>query len=37
VPEKEGLMDRRIELNDLEWLDVVVPPKQKQLDGCGIS
>jgi hypothetical protein len=30
-------MDRRIELNDLQRLDVVVPLKQKQLDGCRIS
>jgi hypothetical protein len=32
VPEKE----RGFELDDLDWLDVVVPLKQKQLDGRGI-
>ena len=37
VPEKKGLVDGGLELDDLDWLDVVVSLKQKQLDGRGIS
>jgi len=36
VPEKESLVVGRFELNDLERLDVLLPLKQKQLDGRGV-
>jgi hypothetical protein len=36
VPEKESLVVGRFELDDLEWLDVVLPLKEKQLDRRGI-
>ena len=36
VPEKESLVVGRIELDDLDWLNVVLPLKEKQLDGRGI-
>jgi hypothetical protein len=36
VPEKESLVVVRFELDDLDWLDVVLPLKEKQLDRRGI-
>ena len=36
VPEKESLVVGGIELDDLDWLNVVLPLKEKQLDGRGI-
>ena len=36
VPEKESLVVGRIELDDLDWLNVVLPLKEKQLDVRGI-
>jgi hypothetical protein len=37
VPEKKGLVDGRLESDDLDWLDVVVLVEEKQLNGGGIS
>jgi hypothetical protein len=37
VPEKESLVVGRLELNDLDRLDVLLPLKQKQLDASGVS
>jgi hypothetical protein len=37
VPEKESLVVRGIELDDLDRLNVVLPLKEKQLDDRGIS
>ena len=36
VPEKESLVVGGIELDDLDWLNVVLPLKEKQFDGRGI-
>jgi hypothetical protein len=36
VPEEESLVVRGLELDDLDWLDVILPLKQKQLDGRGV-
>ena len=36
VPEKESLVVEGIELDDLDWLNVVLPLKEKQFDGRGI-
>ena len=36
VPEKESLVVGGIELDDLDWLDVVLPLEDKQLDSRGI-
>jgi hypothetical protein len=36
VPEKESLVDSGLQLNDLDWLDVVMLVEKKQLDGSGI-
>src|SRR6516164_3781647 len=36
VPKKESLVVGGIELDDLDWLNVVLPLKEKQLDGRGI-
>ena len=37
VPEKKRLVDGRLELDDLDWLDVVLLGEEKQLNGGGIS
>jgi hypothetical protein len=37
VPEEESLMARRLELNDLDGPDVIVPLKQKQLYARSVS
>jgi hypothetical protein len=37
VPKEESLVDAGLELDDLEWLDVVVLVEEKQFDSRGIS
>jgi hypothetical protein len=32
VPEKESLVVRGLELDNLDWLDIVLPHEEKQLD-----
>jgi hypothetical protein len=36
VPEKEGLVGVRLKLDDLHWLDVVMPLEEKQFNSRGI-
>jgi hypothetical protein len=37
VPEKESLVVRGLELDDLNRLDVILPLKQEQIDARGVS